>query len=57
MVFDRWGNKIFDSGEDYVGWDGKNNLKYMGAGVYIWKVSLFDYFGKPHIYTGQVTIY
>jgi gliding motility-associated-like protein len=57
MVFDRWGNKIFDSGEDYVGWDGKNNSKYMGAGVYIWKVSLFDYLGKPHIYTGQVTIY
>ena len=57
MVFDRWGNKIFDSGENYVGWDGKNNSKYMGAGVYIWKVSLFDYLGKHHLYTGHVTIY
>ena len=57
MVFDRWGNKIFDSGENYVGWDGKNNSKYMGAGVYIWKVSLFDYLGNPHLYTGHVTIY
>jgi gliding motility-associated-like protein len=34
MVFDRWGNKVFETADKTVGWDGKFNGQPMNVGVY-----------------------
>ncbi len=57
-VFDRWGNKIFQTNELDGKWDGKAN----GGGVnveidvYVWKVDLIDVFNKKHNYVGTITL-
>ncbi len=43
-VFDRWGNKVFESQNSNNGWDGTFHGKPMTMGTYIWylKATLFD---------------
>ena len=36
-IFDRWGNIIFESQHENIGWDGKFNNEYVQDGVYVWK--------------------
>ncbi|UII20020.1 PKD-like domain-containing protein [Fulvivirga ligni] len=41
LIFDRWGNLIFESNDQTVGWDGYNSdNKLMPAGVYVYKLTL-----------------
>jgi gliding motility-associated-like protein len=58
IVFDRWGNLIFQTNDLYTGWDGK--VQGTGAlcqeDTYIWKVVLTDCFYKPHTYIGHVSL-
>lgn len=37
-VFDRWGNKIFESEDINKGWDGTYNGKLMNTETYIWEL-------------------
>lgn len=60
-VFDRWGNKMFDSTSTQInaqdqGWDGKNNGQKVNPGVYVWyaKVRYLD--NVVVEYAGDVTI-
>jgi gliding motility-associated-like protein len=58
MVFDRWGNMIFDTESLGKPWDGKANAgsEMAQQDVYVWKVKLTDVFDKKHNYIGTVTI-
>ncbi|MCW3086126.1 MAG: hypothetical protein JWP12_3492 [Bacteroidetes bacterium] len=58
MVFDRWGNTCFETKDVNKGWNGivKNGSEVAQMDVYVWKVMLWDVFGKKHSYTGTVTI-
>lgn len=39
VVYDRWGEKIFESTDVLIGWDGTyKNLGLMQTGIYTWKV-------------------
>ena len=38
-VFDRWGNKVFQSQDAAHGWDGKANNVTLSTGIYAWQVS------------------
>ena len=40
MVFDRWGNKMFDTENELEYWMGVFNNKEVGPGVFVWKVEL-----------------
>jgi gliding motility-associated-like protein len=57
-IFDRWGNNIFYTDIWTKGWDGKANggSALVQEDVYIWKVILYDIFGKKHTYIGHVTV-
>lgn len=59
-VFDRWGNKIFESNDMNKGWDGKvqkiSNEKIAQEDVYVWKVNITDYSGRTHDYIGNVSL-
>jgi len=57
-IFNRWGNRIFVSGNINQGWNG-NNL-YTGAecqeDVYVYQVNVKNFKGELFTYTGRVTL-
>ncbi|MBN8701556.1 MAG: gliding motility-associated C-terminal domain-containing protein [Bacteroidetes bacterium] len=62
-IFDRWGNIIYTTGkttspDTATPWDGKvaGGTDLAQEGVYVWKVSLKDVFGKQHSYSGHVSL-
>jgi gliding motility-associated-like protein len=57
-VFDRWGEKIFQTKDPLEGWDGRVNGKgeIVETGVYVWKVLITDVFKKEHHFTGHCTL-
>ena len=40
LIFDRWGEQIFESKDPSQGWDGTCNGSIVQSGTYVWKVSL-----------------
>jgi gliding motility-associated-like protein len=58
MIFDRWGNLIYETRVWGQGWDGKANSGSSIAQIdtYIWKVNLKDVFGYKHSYIGHCNI-
>ncbi len=59
MIFDRWGNKIFESNDITKGWNGKVRAKtgdLVEEDVYVWKVEIMDIYLKKHKYIGHVTM-
>lgn len=58
LIFDRWGNLIFESNNLLDAWDGKINhgLETAMQDVYVYKVSFKDGSNKRHEYIGSVTL-
>jgi gliding motility-associated-like protein len=56
MIFNRWGELIFESKDQEVGWDGTYNGKTAKQDVYIWKVTGTYTDGKGFTKTGDVTL-
>ncbi len=57
-IYDRWGNKIFHTRDITTGWDGRANGGKEIAQIdsYVWKVKLYDVFGKFHEYQGVFSL-
>lgn len=59
MVFDRWGNLIFESRDIYKGWDGRVNGHPTIAQIdtYVWRITFSDkYTGNYHRLIGHVNL-
>jgi gliding motility-associated-like protein len=58
LIFDRWGNQIFESNGIEKGWDGKvkGKAELAQEDVYVWKIDITDVFNKEHQYIGHVTL-
>jgi len=59
LVFDRWGNKLFESKDLSYGWNGKVKNKgdsIVQEDVYVWKVYVKDFHNIKHNYIGRVTL-
>ncbi len=58
LIYDRWGNELFETTEFEKGWDGKCLHKDDSQLIdcYVWKCNLRDINGNPHEYKGIVTI-
>jgi phenylalanyl-tRNA synthetase beta chain len=56
MIYNRWGELLFYSGDDQLGWDGTHNGKECPAGVYIYQFLLRDWFDRERSYEGSVTL-
>ena len=60
QIFNRWGNLVHlvrEPGIGYEGWDGRWNSELVGAGVYIWVLSYFDFLDQELKYlSGEVTL-
>lgn len=56
IVFDRWGNKIFESQNPNKGWDGTFNGTPMNTGTYIWELKATLQDGTSIEKKGNVTL-
>ncbi|MEI7595891.1 MAG: PKD domain-containing protein [Bacteroidota bacterium] len=57
-IYNRWGGKIFESNNQYEGWNGKmfNTGKMSPIDVYNYRFDLVDYKGEEHVFIGKVTL-
>lgn len=55
-IFDRWGNKVFESQYSNKGWDGTHNGKPMDMGTYIWELKANLQDGTEIRRRGDVTL-
>ena len=57
MVFNKWGETLFESHDQEVGWSGTyGNRGLVNEGVYIWKIQITDNLGIKHEFKGHVTL-
>lgn len=54
MIFDRWGELIFETSNPNIGWDGYYKQKPVESGVYVWKLSYTT--KEDHQIIGHVTV-
>lgn len=56
QVYDRWGALLFETDDHERGWDGQYREQPVPEGVYMYVVKATNYAGKPHTYTGTLTL-
>jgi gliding motility-associated-like protein len=55
-IFDRWGEKIFESDDISIGWDGTYKGNIAPQGTYVYRVSFTDSYGEERYKLGSVTL-
>jgi gliding motility-associated-like protein len=56
IIFNRWGQKVFETTDLVTGWDGKTNGKAGKPGVYFWMLKYTDNKGELNQVNGHVTL-
>jgi gliding motility-associated-like protein len=56
VVFDRWGNKVFESTDPSSGWNGEYNNKPMNAGTYVYYLHALSIYNDNIEQKGTVTL-
>ena len=56
LIFDRWGEKMFETTDINTLWYGDYKNKLVPNGVYVWKLNFKDLNGHGHSQVGKVTV-
>jgi gliding motility-associated-like protein len=56
MIFDRWGEKVFETNDQKVGWDGTYKGQLMNTGVFVYRLEGKTYDGKAYSLKGNITL-
>ena len=57
LIFDRWGELIFETHNVKIGWDGTYQDKICLDGTYVWKIKFNDSnYGNGHECVGHVNL-
>lgn len=56
LIFDRWGEKIFESNDKNIGWNGIYKGKLVEPLVYVYKIKISMTNGEDHKLSGTVTL-
>jgi gliding motility-associated-like protein len=56
MIFNEWGNKVFFTDDQSVGWDGKYKRKEQSGGVYVYILKATSVTGEEIDLTGHITL-
>jgi len=56
VIYDRWGNKMFESNSPSIGWDGTYNGKAMNTGTYVYLLNAEMYNGTSYGKKGNVAL-
>ena len=55
-IFNRWGQKVFETNDYYNGWDGRVGNMEQQTSTFFWVVSVIDLDDKVRIFQGDVTL-
>lgn len=55
-VYDRWGNKVFESHDIFKGWDGKKGGTLAQEDIYVYQIYYHDLTNKKRMKSGQVSL-
>ena len=55
-IFDRWGEKLYESDDPLEGWDGNYKSKPLNSGVYIYMIKLTHDDGRKETRSGNITL-
>ena len=55
-VFNRWGNRLFTSESQQIGWDGTINGQPAAEDTYIYKIEVVDALGQQFFKSGKVLL-
>ncbi len=55
-VFDRWGNKVFETNDKNTGWDGRCRGQAMNSGSYVYYITATLYDGTTQTKKGNVAL-
>jgi gliding motility-associated-like protein len=55
LIFDRWGEVIYETKERLEGWDGRSNGREAQIDVYVWKV-IVERDGDARDFVGHVSL-
>lgn len=55
-IFNRWGEKMYETTDPTKGWDGTFRKKLVPEGVYAWWIYIIDSNGVKHRLKGDVTV-
>ncbi|MFT6922801.1 MAG: gliding motility-associated-like protein [Crocinitomicaceae bacterium] len=57
LIFNRWGELVFESHDAKLGWDGSYKGQYSQDGSYIWKIEFKDFYSaKRYLETGHMNL-
>ncbi|MBK8927453.1 MAG: choice-of-anchor L domain-containing protein [Crocinitomicaceae bacterium] len=56
QIYDRWGNLIYETTDQYFRWDGTYNNQVAFDGVFVYKARVVDRELMPHEYVGHITV-
>lgn len=56
QVFNRWGQKVWETTEQNIGWDGTFNGEPLNSGVFVYRLEGKGYDGKGYSMKGNVTL-
>jgi gliding motility-associated-like protein len=58
LIFNRWGEILFETNNAAIGWDGTYNGNYVQDGVYTWKIEFkAKENDKKHFLSGHVNLF
>ena len=56
IIFNRWGEKVFDPGWGRKAWDGNYLGEYVQQGIYPYYIEILDFGNKRYSYNGVVNV-
>jgi gliding motility-associated-like protein len=56
VIFNRWGEKVFETSDPYRGWDGNFKTQAQPTGAYVWAITLTDKDGQKESSKGVVVL-
>lgn len=56
VIFNRWGNKIYEFSDPSLGWDGKHNGRYVSPGVYFYVITAQGADGTAYRKGGDINV-
>lgn len=56
LIYNRWGQKVFETSDINQGWDGNSDGLQQSPGVYFYLITYYNKYGGQHILKGDVTL-
>lgn len=56
MIFNRWGEKVFETSDQTRGWDGTFNEELMNTAVFVYRLEGTTFDNMPYKMKGNITL-